>query len=121
MRFYWVIDIIRQNRFHIFWKEGKKNSGLCHKILPSLAPYKNETKIFKSNNKYIENSKDWQTETGKGCIGTTNPRGTRKPDNPLKVIRNPIPWKIDNALKGIRNLVPNGIRIHIPRGLTVPT
>ena len=25
MRFYWVRDRIRQNHFHIFWEEGKKN------------------------------------------------------------------------------------------------
>ena len=25
MRFYWVRDIIRQNHFHIFWEEEKKN------------------------------------------------------------------------------------------------
>ena len=25
MRFYWVRDRIRQNYFHIFWEEGKKN------------------------------------------------------------------------------------------------
>ena len=24
-RFYWVKDRIRQNHFHIFWEEGKKN------------------------------------------------------------------------------------------------
>ena len=37
---------------------------------------------------------------------TTNPNVTRKPDNPLK---------------GIRNTVPNGIRSQWPRGLTIPT
>ena len=25
MRFYWVRERIRQNHFHIFWEEGKKN------------------------------------------------------------------------------------------------
>ena len=25
MRFYWVKDRTRQNNFHIFWEEGKKN------------------------------------------------------------------------------------------------
>ena len=25
MRFYWVRDRIRQNHFHLFWDEGKKN------------------------------------------------------------------------------------------------
>ena len=25
MKFYWVRDRIRQNHFHIFWEEGKKN------------------------------------------------------------------------------------------------
>ena len=53
--------------------------------------------------------------------GTTNPGGTRKPDNPLKVIRNPIPQKLDNPLKRIRDLVPNRIQSQWPRGLTVST
>ena len=25
MRFYWFRDIIRQNHFHLFWEEEKKN------------------------------------------------------------------------------------------------
>ena len=53
--------------------------------------------------------------------GTTNPRGTRKPDNPLKGIRNPIPRDPDNPLKGIRDLVQNGTRNQWLRGLTIPT
>ena len=40
--------------------------------------------------------------------GTTNPRGTRKPGNPLKGIRNLISQDPDNTLKGIRELVQNG-------------
>ena len=42
--------------------------------------------------------------------GTNNPRGTRKPDNPLKGIRNPIIQNPDNTLKGIRDLIKNGTR-----------
>ena len=53
--------------------------------------------------------------------GTTNPRGTRKPDNPLKGIRNTIHRKLDNPLKIIQDLVPNRIQSQWPRGLTVPT
>ena len=53
--------------------------------------------------------------------GTTNPGGTRKPDNPLNVIQNPIPQDPDNPLKGIRYLVQNRTRSHWPRGLTIPT
>ena len=52
--------------------------------------------------------------------GNTNPGGTRKPDNPLKVIRNPITRNLDNPLKVIRNLVPNIIWIQWSRGLTIP-
>ena len=53
--------------------------------------------------------------------GTTNPRGTRKPDNPLQGIWNAIPQDPDNPLKGIRDLVQNGTRSQWPRGLTIPT
>ena len=52
--------------------------------------------------------------------GTTNPGVIQKPDNPLNWTRNPLPWNPDNPLKGIRNLVENGIWIKWPRGLTVP-
>ena len=59
----------------------------------------------------------------KGVIGagTTNNGVTRKPDNPLKGIHNPIPQNQDNSLEGIRNLVPTEICSQWPRGLTVPT
>ena len=72
-----------------------------------MAPHNYETKILKTNKKDIRNSKDRQTETGRGCAGTTNPGVTQKPDNPLKGIWNLIPRKPDNPLKGIRNLVTN--------------
>ena len=55
------------------------------------------------------------------CSETTNTGVAYKTDNPLNIIRNPIPRKPDNTLKGIRNLVPNEVLIHWPRGLTVPT
>ena len=55
------------------------------------------------------------------CAGTTNIGGNRKPDNPLKVIQDPITRNLDNPCKGILELVPNGIRIQWPRGLNVPT
>ena len=51
----------------------------------------------------------------------TNPGGTRKMDNPLKGIRNPITWNPDNPLNGIWNPLPNGILIQWPRGLTLPS
>ena len=54
----------------------------------------------------IENSKYRRNGTGRGCAETTKPGGTRKPDNPLK---------------GIRDQLQNGTRSHWPRGLTVPT
>ena len=76
---------------------------------------------LKATKKYIENSKYHQTGTRRGCAGTTNPKGTRKPDNPLKGIRNPIPWNRDNPIKGMLDLVKNGTRRQWPRELTVPT
>ena len=51
--------------------------------------------------------------------GTTNPGGTRKQDNPLKGIWNPIPWKPDNPLWEIRNIVLIGIHSQWSRGLTI--
>ena len=51
----------------------------------------------------------WNNQSD-NTAGTTNPRGTQKPDNPLKVIRNPMPQYPDNTLKGIRELVQNGTR-----------
>ena len=78
-------------------------------------------RYIKATKKYIEKSKYRQTGNRIGCAGTTNPGGTRKPDNPLKGIRGPIPQNPDNPLKGIRDLVPNGIRSQWSRGLTVPT
>ena len=51
--------------------------------------------------------------------GTTNPRVTQEPDNPLKWIRNTVPWKPDNPIKGIRNIAPNGTRNQWPRWFTV--
>ena len=71
--------------------------------------------------KYIDNSKERKTGTGRGCAGTTNPGGTRKPDNLLKGIWNPIPWNPDNPLRGIWDLLPNGIRSQWPIGSTIPT
>ena len=104
-------------------RDKEKPGGLCHKSPPNMVPQNNETKIFKSNKKniYIYNSKDQITGTGRECDGTINTGVIRKSDNPLKVIRNPIPRNPDNPLKGIRNLVPNRIRSQWPRGLTVPT
>ena len=53
--------------------------------------------------------------------GTTNPGGTRKPDNPLKGISDPIPRNPDNILKEIQDLVQNETRSQWPIGLTVST
>ena len=55
------------------------------------------------------------------CAGTTNPRVTWKPDNPIKGIRNPISRKLDNPLKRIRNLLLNGIRSQWLIWFSVPT
>ena len=67
----------------------------------------------------MEKLKHRQNITGIGCSGTTNPGATRKPDNPLKGIQNPIPRKLDNPLKGIQNKVPKGIRNQWPIMLTI--
>ena len=64
-------------------------------------------RYVKATKKYIEISKDRRTGTGRGCAGNNNPGVTRKPDNPLKGIRDPIPRNPDNPLKGIRDLVKN--------------
>ena len=53
--------------------------------------------------------------------GTNNQGGTPEPDNPLKGVWNTMPRKLDIPLKGIRDLVPNGIQIQWPRGLNVQT
>ena len=45
-------------------------------------------RYIKTKKNDIENSKDRRTGTGRGCSGTTNTGGTRKPDNPLKGIQN---------------------------------
>ena len=61
-------------------------------------------RYVKSTQKNIENSKDQLTGTRRGHDGTTDSRGTCKPDHTLKVIRNPIPRNLDNTRKGIQNL-----------------
>ena len=62
--------------------------------------------FLKPTKKDIENSKDQQTGTVRGCAVTTNPGVTCKTDNHLKGIQNPIPRKPDNPRKGTRNIVP---------------
>ena len=81
----------------------------------------NDTQIYQRKNNNIDNSKDRRTVTARGCDGTNNPGGTRKPKNPLKGTRNPIPQDPDNPLKGIRYRLQNVTRSQWPRGLTVPT
>ena len=88
---------------------------------PNTAPYKNEVKMFKGNKKININPKDRWTGTKRGRDGTTNPGVTRKSDNPIKGIRDPIPQNPDNPLKEIRNLVLNRIRSQWKKGLTAPT
>ena len=77
-------------------------------------------RYVKSTNIYIYIIKRPETGTGRWCSGTTNPRVTRKPDNTLKGIRNPIPHDQDNPLKGIWDLVQNRTQSQCPRGLTIP-
>ena len=102
MRIYWVRDRIQKNHFHIFWEERKKNLADYVKKHHLIRHHKEmRPRYVKATKKYIENSKDQRTGTGRGCAGTTNPWGTRKPDNPLEGIRNPIIWNLDNSLNGI--------------------
>ena len=74
-----------------------------------------------TKNIYIENSIDPRNGNRRGCTGTINPGGTRKPDNPLKGIRNTISQDPGNPLKGIQDLVQNGTRSQWTRGLTIST
>ena len=53
--------------------------------------------------------------------GTTNPGVTWKPDDTLKGIRNQIPQKLDNPLKVIWDILPNGIWSQWLIGLIVHT
>ena len=78
-------------------------------------------RYVKSTKKDIKKLKDGLTGNGRGCAGTNNPGGTRKPNNTLKRIWNPIPQNPDNPLNGIMDIVQNRIRSQWPRGLTVPT
>ena len=122
MIFYWVRNIIRQNRFHILWKGGKKKlADYVTKHHPVWYHRTIQPIYLKPTKKYIENSKYRKTGTRGGCAVTNNPGVTLKPDNPLKRIRNTIPRKPDNTLKVIRNIVPNGIWIQWPRVITIPT
>ena len=109
MRFYWVRDRIRKYHFYIFWEEVRKNlADYVTKHHPIWHHRSMRPRYVKAAKIYIENSKDRRNGTRRGCAGTTNPRGTRKSDNPLKGIRNPIPQDLDNPLKVIRDLVKNG-------------
>ena len=64
---------------------------------------------------------DSQHSTAIHISETTNPRGTRKQDNPLKGIRNPIPQEPDNPFKGIQDLIQNGTQSQWLTGLIIPT
>ena len=122
MRFYWVRDLIKQEHFHIFWEEGKKNLANCVTKHHPIWNYGTmRPRYVKATKKEIENSKNRKTGTGIGCTGTSNPEGTQKPDNPLKGIRNPISRNPDNTLNGIQYLVQNGTWSQWLSGLPVPT
>ena len=79
------------------------------------------SRYFKATKKDIKYSKCRKTGTVRECDGTTNPGGTRKPNNPLKGICNPISRNPDNPIKVIQDLVQNETRSHWPREFTVPT
>ena len=108
--------------FHILWEEGKKNLADYFTKHHPIWHHRTMRPIYvKAKQKDIENSKDWQTGNGRGCVETTNPGGTRKPYNPLKGIRNQIPRNLANPRKGIWELASNEIRSQWPGGLTAPT
>ena len=122
MIFYWVRDRIWKNHFHVFWEEGKKDlADYVTKHHPIWNHITMRPRYVKATKKYIENSKDQQTGTVRGCARTTNTGGTRKPDNPFKEIRNPIPRSPDIPLKRIWDLVPNGTHSQWLRELTIQT
>ena len=122
MIFYWVRDIIWQNCFHIFWEEERENLADYVTKHHPIWHHRNTRPIYLDlATKDIKNPKDRRIGTGRGCAGTTNPGIIQKPNNPLKEIRNPIPWKPDNPITEIWALEPNGIRSQWPIGLTVPT
>ena len=102
IRFHWVRDRIRQNNFHIFWGEEKKNlADYVPKHHPIWNHRTTRPRYVKQQKKDKENSRDRRTGTCRWCAGTTNPGGIRRPDIPLKVTRNPIPRNPDNPIKGI--------------------
>ena len=77
----------RQNkakRFHVLWEEVNKNlADYVTKHHPIWSQIKMRPKYVIATQKAVENSKDRQTGTRRGCARTANPRGTQKPDNPL--------------------------------------
>ena len=122
MIFYLVRDRIRQNYFHIFWEEEKKN--LVEYVTKHQLIWHHRAtrpRYVKATKRYIEHSKDRENRTGKGCAGTTNTGETRKLDNSPKGIRNTTPQVPDNPLKGIRDLFKNGTQSQWPRGVNITT
>ena len=75
-----------------------------------MEPQNYETKIFQNQQKIHGKTKKPEKCNRKRVCWTYQSRGTRKLDNSLKGIQNPIPHKPYNIFKGIRNLVPKGIR-----------
>ena len=102
MRLDWVRDRIRKNHFYIFWEENKTLAYYITKHHPIWHHITMRPRYVNSTKKDIENSKYRRTGTIRVCAGTTNPGGTKKQENPIKVIRNPIPPRPDNFSAAIR-------------------
>ena len=63
MRFYWVRDRVRQNNFHIFWEERKRNLADC---VTKHQPIYNHTTI---GPKYVKATKKTQKTQTVGEMG----------------------------------------------------
>ena len=84
MAFYWVRDKVRQNHFHIFWEDIKKNmADYFTKHHPICNHRKMRPAVLKTTQKDISNDKDQRTGTGKERAGTSNTGLTWKQYNPL--------------------------------------
>ena len=77
-----------------------------------MAPQNYVINIFETNEKMYGKLKILENWNWKRMCCKYNYGVTRKWDCTLKVIWNPVPQKLDNQLKGIHNLVPNGTWKH---------
>ena len=105
MRFYWVRGRIQQSYFRVFWEGGKKNLADYFTKHHPIWHHRTKQPIFlKPTKKDTENLKYRKTGTGRGFDGNINTGVTLRPDNPLKLIRNPFSRNLNNPLNGIQNI-----------------